>query len=77
MQHRLALTALQANLRGDQGPLQALQTLLAAGGFDPGPADGVMGARTRSAMVEALGPSADDLSARNAFAALSGRLCGE
>ena len=28
MQHRLALTALQANLRGDQGPLQALQTLI-------------------------------------------------
>ncbi|APX24097.1 MAG: hypothetical protein CML50_12880 [Rhodobacteraceae bacterium] len=67
----------EAAAMGTAAPVQALQTLLAAGGFDPGPADGVMGARTRSAMVEALGPSADDLSARNAFAALSGRLCGE
>lgn len=56
-------------------PVLTLQTLLQAAGFDPGPADGLMGQKTRNALSDALGPEASDLSMDEAITALNAKLC--
>ncbi len=60
----------------DGPPVLTLQRLLASGGWNPGPMDGLMGARTRAALVEALGPGAGDLDTDAALDALDAALCG-
>ncbi|GGB00724.1 peptidoglycan-binding domain-containing protein [Allosediminivita pacifica] len=56
-------------------PVRTLQRLLEAEGFDPGPIDGLMGARTREALVAALGPEAAQLSPQAAVTALDSAFC--
>lgn len=50
--------------------LRGLQQSLAAAGFDPGPADGLIGNRTRSALDEWIGSLEDETHADKARAAL-------
>ncbi|WP_172327289.1 peptidoglycan-binding protein [Mangrovicoccus sp. HB161399] len=57
--------------------VQTLQRLLLFAGYDPGPADGMMGARTRRALQQALGADAAQMAPAEAAAALRGSLCGE
>ena len=48
--------------RPGPGPIRAMQRALAGPGYDPGPADGPMGAGTRAAVrarQAAVGPTAD------------------
>lgn len=62
-------------IEADAPPVRRLQRLLAAQGFDPGPVDGLMGARTREALVSALGAEAAELSPQAAIAALDAAFC--
>ncbi|WP_282603262.1 hypothetical protein [Paracoccus sp. PARArs4] len=57
--------------------VQTLQRLLIEAGQDPGPDDGVMGQRTRTALVQALDPNAAELSIEGAIRALNAKLCQE
>lgn len=52
-----------------------LQKLLVTIGSDPGPADGIIGPNTTSAMVSALGPEATQLSLSKAIALLNDMAC--
>lgn len=57
--------------------VQTLQRLLARAGQQPGPDDGVMGNRTRDALIAELGPQAAALSTEDAIRALNESMCQE
>lgn len=57
-------------------PTLTIQRLLASGGYDPGPIDGMMGARTWSALAEALGArSLGQMTLNEVILALDVKLC--
>lgn len=56
-------------------PIAILQSLLAAAGSDPGPVDGLMGGKTRDALLQVLGEEAATLDTDAAIAALDTLLC--
>ncbi|MBT9383027.1 peptidoglycan-binding protein [Pseudooceanicola sp. CBS1P-1] len=65
-----------ASIQPGRNPVQTLQRLLGAAGQDPGPADGLMGTRTRQALAALLGnQQAAALSVEQAVSALDQRLC--
>lgn len=55
--------------------VEVLQNLLVAAGKDPGPVDGIIGAKTLNALAEVLGASARSLGVQEAAAALDVFLC--
>ena len=63
----------------DEGssPVMTLQRLLQEGGFNPGPADGMMGPRTRQALQTALGDAAAGLTVTEAITTLDRQFCAE
>jgi len=64
---------LQTVAEGADG--EVLQNLIVAAGKDPGPVDGIIGAKTLDALVEILGPSSRSLGVREAVTALDAFLC--
>ena len=55
--------------------VEVLQNLLVAAGKDPGPVDGIIGAKTLNALAEVLGASARSLGVQEAVTALDVFLC--
>lgn len=64
---------LQTIPAGPEG--KTLQNLLVAAGQDPGPVDGILGAKTFGALVAVLGPDARALAIADAIAAMDAHLC--